>query len=49
MLRFVGNGDQEKFTQKMSNNEMNLDDDNDRRGVKHKSKEGSEMKTGRIK
>ena len=33
----------------MSNIEMSLDDNNDRRGVKRKSKEGSEMKTGRIK
>ena len=33
----------------LSNIKIALDDDNDRRGVKHKSKEESEMRTGRIK
>ena len=34
---------------KLSNIRMTLDDDNDKRGVKRKSKEESEMRTGRIK
>ena len=47
--RTYNRGSEMPEVSKLSNDEVNLDNDNDRRGVKHKSKEGSEMRTGRIR